>query len=165
MALDKSEVSASAIKEGKERSVFHHFVVSSQLPIEIDSIESRRPPEPDILCVHQNEGKIAFELAELCSEELAQLPSKTRPSGVSFTWASDPTEKILDRKLRKNYKSDFPIELLLYTDGRIVTPDDVILSIIGDVQVPSHCSFRRIWVYGEECHIVWERTPVSSAKT
>ena len=54
-----------------EVGVFLRFLEASHLPIDRNSVEKRSPPEPDILCTHQSEGAVAFELVELCDSRLA----------------------------------------------------------------------------------------------
>lgn len=64
---------ASEREKGEaEVALFPRFLEALGLPIDRSSIEKRAPPEPDILCAHQTEGKIAFELVELCDPRLAK---------------------------------------------------------------------------------------------
>lgn len=52
-----------------ELAVFNSFIEASGLPIIPNSIEKTDPPAPDILCEHESEGKIAFELVELIDQD------------------------------------------------------------------------------------------------
>jgi hypothetical protein len=63
---------AAEKKQERERHVFQKFIRTSKLPIFPESVESRLHPEPDILCLDAEEGHIAFELTEICAEELAR---------------------------------------------------------------------------------------------
>jgi len=65
-------MNAEEEKAMRERLVFRTFLKVSGLQIDPESIESRKPPEPDILCVHECDGKLAFELVEICAEDLAR---------------------------------------------------------------------------------------------
>ena len=116
-------------KAERERSFFAPCLDRSKLPIDPISVESRRPPEPDIFCAHHDDGPMAFELVELCDSDLAKLTSGLSKSGggVGVLWASDPTSGIFQNKLGKTYVSDRAVDLLIYTDGMLVTPDDLIL--------------------------------------
>jgi len=52
-------------KADRERSIFRRFVQSAGLPVPLASIESRTPPEADILCEITGHGTIAFELVTI----------------------------------------------------------------------------------------------------
>lgn len=49
----------------RELLIFKEFAEVSPLCIDINSIESRDPPEPDIVCLLQNGNYVYFELTEL----------------------------------------------------------------------------------------------------
>lgn len=69
-------MNAEEQKAAKERAVFEAFLASDGAPkIESRSVESRRPPEPDILCRLTDGADIAFELVEIVEGEWAQLIS------------------------------------------------------------------------------------------
>jgi hypothetical protein len=66
---------ASELAKGEaEVAVFLRFLEASCLPIDRNSIEKRSPPEPDILCMHQSEGAVAFELKCAIRDWQDQLP-------------------------------------------------------------------------------------------
>ena len=65
-------MNAEEEKATRERLVFRTFLKESGLQISPKSIESRKLPEPDILCVHENDGTLAFELVEICAEDIAE---------------------------------------------------------------------------------------------
>jgi hypothetical protein len=72
-----------------ELVVFARFVRLSGLPVQENSIQKRRPPEPDILCELQSQGQIAFELAEACVPEFAQAIAIGAQTGAhDATWGS-----------------------------------------------------------------------------
>ena len=48
-----------------EMNAFKAFVSASKEPIEMSSVESKNPPEPDIACRYLNGGSITFEMVEL----------------------------------------------------------------------------------------------------
>jgi len=56
----------------REIRVFKKFAPNFPLPIVMNSIEKRKPPEPDILCCLEDGTKIAFELVEIIDEGLAR---------------------------------------------------------------------------------------------
>jgi DNA invertase Pin-like site-specific DNA recombinase len=122
------------IKAQWERYFFREFVRQSGLPVR--SIKSRRPPEPDILCTFEDGAERAFELVEICSEELAKdlaLALRDPDRKPEQVWPTNPTEKIIRDKLAKTYQSDAPIDLLCYADGRLVTPDEEVVPTLSDV--------------------------------
>ena len=56
----------------RELQIFRAFVGHCPLKIDIDAIEKRDPPEPDIVCRTLNDESIAFELVEVIDSDLAQ---------------------------------------------------------------------------------------------
>ncbi len=136
-----------------EVQIFAEFVRRGALAIDLASIQKRFSPFPDILCSHATEGLMSFELAELCAEDLARMMAK--PGESDFLWTSDPSERILRKKVQKSYQVDGPLELLLYTNGRIVTPDDVIIPTIRPILQSSSGQFRRVWLMGDSVYEVW----------
>lgn len=145
---------ASEKEKGEEEvAIFLRFLEASDLPIDRSSIEKRPPPEPDILCAHQTEGEIAFELVELCDPRLAKSIAEL---DGSYLRTSDPSSRIISKKLRKKYQTNVPVELLCYTAGRIVTPDDVILPTIRRYLRSWRHTFRRAWLLGRKgVYEVW----------
>jgi hypothetical protein len=145
----------------REKQVFLKFIKESRLPIDLRTVENRSPPEPDILCRHEKEGLIAFELVELCERELAWNIKKSIQAESVSAFASlnsDPCNEIILEKMRKSYQTQYPIELLCYTDGRIITPDKGIIETILDViGIMEDVKFRRVWLLGDKAFEVWER--------
>jgi hypothetical protein len=144
--------SSAVAKADRERRVFEEFVRKSGLPIDVATIESREPPEPDIRCVHSHDGPIAFELVELCNSELAQDAADQIKHGKKprFLMLNDPSRQAVEKKLGNSYRRDYPIELLCYTDGLLVTPDDTIVETLK-VLVDNRGlgPFRHMWLLGE----------------
>ncbi len=135
-------------KSEAELAAFTEFAQLSGLPIELNSVEKRPPPEPDLRCLVQGEGLVAFELVELCDPNLARAIADPRPdgNGVEYIRTSDPSWQIMRKKLRRRYTTEHPIELLCYTDGRIITPTDIILPTIKLLLASFRHSFRRAWL-------------------
>jgi hypothetical protein len=139
-------------RAAEERAIFHEFVAAAQLPVVLESIESRLPPEPDILCEVAGGGRVAFELVRLVDQGLAHAEARaikdpTNPEGV---WFGDPTlERVREKLTEKQYKTPHPMELLAY-GGDTLLPYEVWL--------PTHAEnlralfdsrpsrFRRLWV-------------------
>lgn len=146
---------ASELAKGEaEVAVFLHFLEASRLPIDRTSVEKRSPPEPDILCTHQSEGAVAFELVEMCDPRLARSIAN---ASDGYLRTSDPSPNIISKKLRKKYETAVPIELLCYTAGRIITPDNVILSTIKPYLRTWRHTFSRAWLLGRKgVYVVWD---------
>jgi hypothetical protein len=146
---------ADQSKASRETQVFLEFIEKSGLPIERDSVENRPSPEPDILCMHKEEGFIAFELVELCNEEIAETIAKAIRSGnTELMWIADPTHRTICKKLKKKYQTKHPIELLCYTAARLVTTDNEIIQKAQDIiESRGLGMFRRMWLLGERS--VW----------
>lgn len=132
-------------KGAEEIKVFLRFLQAADLPIAATSIENRDPPEPDPRCIHAIDGPIAFELVELCDPNLAKAISML---SQVYIRTSDPSAQIISKKLRRNYTTNLPIELLCYTNGRIITPDNVIIPTVGQYLQSWKHTFRRAWFLG-----------------
>ena len=145
---------ASEYEKGeREVAVFLRFLEASQLPIDPGSVEKRSPPQPDIHCRHRYEGNIAFELVELCDPNLAR---SIATASEAYLHTSDPSSRIISKKLRRQYIADAPVELLCYTARRIITPDNVILPAIKPYLRSWQHVFRRAWLLGSKgIYIVW----------
>jgi hypothetical protein len=76
-----------------------------------------------------------------------------RGGGASFVPTADPTRSVLLKKLRKHYPSSVgPVDLLLYADGYLVTPDDVVLDVMRETLAEEGLGpFRSVWYRGEMC--------------
>ena len=151
-------------KAARELQVFEDFISRSGLPIDRQSIRKCDPPEPDILCKVSGEY-VAFELAEVCSPEIPRAISHIPPTGgvSNFIRSGDPLPEIAKKKIKKskNYRTDYPIELLFYTDGRVVQPPDMSIPSIQDSFSSDTGRFRRVWFMGqpnETCECVVDET-------
>jgi hypothetical protein len=148
------EMRTEQTKGVDELATFERFVDQSRLAIDVASIEKKNPPHPDILCRHQTEGLLAFELVELCDPNIARAVA-TLYEGYMRT--SDPSASIISKKLRRKYQTTAPIELLCYTAGRIYTPDNIILPTIEPYLSSWRHTFRRAWLLGRKgVYKIWE---------
>jgi hypothetical protein len=133
-----------------EIMTFREFAKRHSLPIDLNSVEKRNPPEPDILCQNVDGSFVAFELAEICNNDLAK--ELNQPT-CQFFWTSSRLPDILKKKISKVYRTIHPVDLLLYVDGREITPDNVIIPKIK-YQVRSirrsKIRFKRIWFLGRK---------------
>jgi len=140
-------------KGTNEVAVFGRFLALSKLPIDPISVEKRLPPEPDILCRHLSDGPLAFELVEMCDPRLAKAIAT---ASEDYLRTSDPTGDIVGKKLRRKYRTPFPIELLCYTAGRIVTPDSLIVPKARLYLRSWRRVFRRVWLLGRKgVYVIW----------
>lgn len=141
--------SADERKAAKEREVFKTFVVHLGEQDDWIAIESQPPPEPDLLCRHAQRGLIAFELVAITDPSIAAVNAGFAKEGQAAFTTSDPSERIIRKKLKRRYKTEHPLELLVYNDLLVITPDqaiiDTILPWIGSLDHP----FRRVWYMGE----------------
>jgi hypothetical protein len=150
-------MASEADKAKREIAVFTRFVEVSGIPVDVGTVEKRVPPEPDLLCSHQSDGLVAFELVELCDPNLAKVFADPFRPGSEYIRTSDPSGWIVRSKLRKSYETSHPIELLCYTDGRVITPADVIIPTIQPYLNSFAHVFRRAWLLCDsEVWVVWE---------
>jgi hypothetical protein len=145
-------------KGDHEIAIFREFIDKGSLPIDPLSVAKRRPPEPDILCLHADEGPLAFELVELCDSTLASAADKTaRAGGFLVLCTEDPSRHIILKKLQRRYQTSHPIELLCYTNGRIITQDAVLVLTIRPMFCSDRSVFRRAWLLGENgVYLLWQ---------
>jgi hypothetical protein len=147
-----TESSKEEAKAARERHFFTLFAKAMSWPIDLPRIQSRPKTEPDIL-YDSADGKIAFELTANCSRSLAHKAAKTGVGiGETFLRNSDPSWAVVKKKLKKSYTTEHPIELLVYYDGRLVTPDSSVIETLiahldgSSVEIP----FRRVWYFGKD---------------
>lgn len=140
-----------------ELKVFNEFVEHSKLPINF--VRKCNPPEPDMLCKLGSEY-VAFEMAQISDESAKkqhQHHVKTQDPKTAFVWMGtperdgvpvteeDPVIKILNKKLKKTYKTAYPIELLLAA-GFYFAGIDYIAPTIRKYLVGKSIQYRRIWI-------------------
>ncbi len=140
-----------------ELAIFREFI--SKAGICIDSESVRKPGahfEPDIFCTLSSGEQVAYELVEICSSDIAATFNKLRKGGSAGLATSDPTEKTLRQKLHKSYRTSLPIELVCYTNGRTVSPDDQVFSEAKLWANAVDGPFRKVWFLGERgVYEVW----------
>lgn len=139
-----------------EIALFSAFVTAADLPYDLSTVEKRVPPQPDIVCAHQSEGLIAFELVEICDPTLARFNATVKEGGTYYMRTADPCVPIIRKKLSREYETTYPIELLCYTAGRVVTPANVIIPKIRPYLRSHRHVFRRAWLLSRgKAYEVW----------
>lgn len=118
-------------KQLTEKNTFIRFAERLGNSSEWLIIENRPEPEPDLLCRHKTDGNIAFELVSLTDPLIAALLAAGTDAYRGALTTSAPSERIIRKKLHRHYRTAAArIDLLVYTEGRLVTPDDVIIPTI-----------------------------------
>lgn len=139
-------------KSEVELAVFEEFISKANIALVPESItKPGTESDPDIFCTLISGEQVAYELVEVCSPDIAKTLAKlSKVCGEKVFATSDPTERTLRKKLHKTYRTNHPIELLCYTNGRTVSPDDLILSEaklwVNAIKGP----FRKVWLLGEK---------------
>jgi hypothetical protein len=138
-----------------ERMIFARFASAARPDVDLATVQSCRPPAPDIACLTVSGERLAFELAELCPPEIAKAVGDDLKAGggAASVPTADPTRRVLLKKLCKSYTCDVPVDLLCYADGYLVTPDDVVLAemrAVIDAKAEGLGPFRSIWFLGED---------------
>jgi hypothetical protein len=157
---------SASLKASHEVRIFLEFVERSQLPIDPQTVESRKSPEPDIRCVDSSTGRPrAFELVRLTDPQLAKDNSRQIKHGekAQFRWTADPTESTYRDKVQKNYTTDCPVELLVYAD-LTASPDDLVVPTLREmIDRLGFGPFHRVWFLGEDGgYFIDERQPEPS---
>jgi hypothetical protein len=141
-----------------ELAVFEEFRKKTALPIVPGSVTKHSgESEPDITCALEGEGAVAFELTEICEDTLAaNLSALLKGRGEIVLSVSDPSSSIARKKLRKNYRTEYPLELLCYTNARVVATDDMIVASLQRQLDAQKGPYRRVWLLGEKAlYEVW----------
>jgi hypothetical protein len=139
-------------KAAEERAVFREFAEAAGLRLVPDSIQSRPPPEPDILCTLENGERVAFELVRLVDQDLAHVTAKAidDPDHPQAVWFGDPTFESIEEKFEKDYVTPHPIELLAW-GGDTLLPRDVWVPTfetrLRALFDSKPLRFRRLWVF------------------
>lgn len=101
-----------------ERNQFLRAAEIAGVEVVADSVESRRPPEPDILCTLGTGEIVAFELVELVDPDEPRSVSRAIETGSIEVFGIDttkPTCRSLRRKLVENlYRTQHPMELIAF---------------------------------------------------
>ena len=150
-----AEGNHQAVQAEAERAVFREFAKKANLPIDLRSIESREPPEPDILC-RGNDGEfIAFELVSLSDPDVAEQVCKREQDPTSAMFVGGANFEAVLRKFENSYKTDAPIELICHVGEFLLTPEEFVLQdlemVIKKVRA---VRFRRVWFMGETISVV-----------
>src|SRR5690349_9058379 len=106
-------------KAEAERTLFLRGAAIAGIEVVPESLESRRPPEPDILCTLKSGETVAFELVEVVDSDepravarTVRNPDKPEVFHIDVTTA---TRRNLKRHLVVNeYRSQYPMELLAH---------------------------------------------------
>lgn len=146
-------------KQQNEQIEFKRFVERLGTQNNWVNIQSRPEPEPDLLCLHQDGEEVAFELVSLTDPKIAKIKAAGEMAYQEAFSTSDPSERIVRNKLNRSYITNADhIELLIYTDGQIITTDDVIIPTILPLFDEISHPFREIWFMGEfQVGRLWRR--------
>ena len=137
-------------KQQTEQAAFAAFVRRLGASDQWTSVESRREPEPDLLCTALGGEKVAFELVSLTDPKIAQVQAAGPKARTEAFFTDDPSTRIVRAKLGKAYRTDAArIELLIYADGQIITPDDVIIPTILPLLSERRHPFEVVWFMGQ----------------
>ncbi len=138
-------------KQQEEQHAFRQFIGRLKEDHLWLSIASRPQGEPDLRCEHSTRGPIAFEVVSLTDKRIATRQA-AGPKAYSDAFStSDPSLAIVEKKLTRTYITNAPrIELLIYTAGQIITPDDVIEATLAPLFIGPKHPFAEVWFMGEK---------------
>ena len=148
-------------KEVHEREVFLEFASAADLVVDNETVESCRPPEPDVRCKIHGET-VYFELGRLLDKGMQRLKLRLLRGETVSNRDEDvrlPEREMLRTKLGKAYvASGAPVDLILYYDNENQLVGDV--PVFDDSGFKWHAGyvmrplidaqpnvFRRVWVY------------------
>ena len=139
-----------------ELGIFAQFWKKAGISVKAESVGKGDPKlgEPDIYC-ETNLGPRYFELTEACAPEFAAAITQAQKSGEpNAVWGKDVSSDIIRKKLKKTYRVDQPIDLVLYVNGRTALPDDVLVPQLMPWLQNDLGPFNRIWLFGEDVQCI-----------
>jgi hypothetical protein len=142
-----------------ERGVFERFLDASGVPVKrVSLIQGRAAQnEPDLIGELISGERVGFELGRLIDPILAEAMNRRALESGAYIRTSDPSRAIARKKIKQTYSVPFPVELVLYTEDPIITPDDVIIPTIRPVCRMRH-KYRRVWFMGDSVETLYERS-------
>jgi len=115
----------------------------------IETVENRKPPEPDILCEVRGRGRVAFELVDLIDQGLARTTARAvRGEKVGACWYGTPPLEAVRSKCQKRYETPHPIELVVCAGEEEVELFSPCTPTFEDraSQLIERSQFQRVWV-------------------
>ena len=101
---------------------------------------------------------MVFELVEISDSRIAEILATGVNVSAGAIWTTDPTAKILTKKFKAKYVTSHPISLLIYTNGALISTDDMIKPTIIELASVSSHPFLEIWFSGEESvELLWSK--------
>lgn len=148
-----------AKKAAYERGVFETFVKRSGIEVDPSSIRngSAAHKEPDLVCRLSAGSDVGFELGRIIDPNLAKVVNQREPQNGQFIKTSDPSRGIARKKIKKKYGVPYPVQLLLYKEHPLITPDDVIIPTIRPVCHMKH-QYAKVWFMGDDITLLYERS-------
>lgn len=152
------KMNREAKKNIYERGVFLKFLEMANLDVDHETIKNGNADkdEPDILCKFISGEWVGFELGRITDPRLREAVNRWKPINGEYIRTSDPSRQIAKNKLGKKYGVAFPVELLLYKEYPIITPDNVILPTIEPECQIEH-SYSRVWFMGNSIVLLYAR--------
>ncbi len=142
-------------KEAKERQVIQSIAAARGWLTDLGLIfrGEAAKKEPDFFYFGRNE-KVAFEVTEICDQEIAHSSSVALESGkiTEFQRTHGVAKLILEKKLNKKYEyiADCPIELVCFFNARTFETDQQIVDQIFSLILELKVKFNKVWYHGLE---------------
>jgi hypothetical protein len=92
-------------KAAREHRIFGQFCQTARIQLKPGSIESRKPPEPDVRCVILEQTYYA-ELVEITDESLARNLNQSLKTGGWVFFTSGPSVQSTRRKVSKSVRDE-----------------------------------------------------------
>lgn len=142
-----------------EMEVFAAFLKKAPVEIDRSSIRNGDPNlgEPDVVCRSSAGMEVGYELGRLIDPNLAQVVNRWEPQNAEYVRTTDSSSDIARRKIKKSYSVNFPVELLLYKEYPMITPDNVIIPTLEPVFSVNH-TYARVWFMGDSIEVPYERS-------
>jgi hypothetical protein len=150
----RNDLTSDQAKEYREWLTFRRFAKTSALDIDPRTIENRRAPEPDILCmVSGNEHY--FELGTVVDTAVAKKAGDAARIGLEihagFYSPLEALQRMIVQKCAKPYSTNgLPVSLLLHYDVNLQVPHpDAAKAVVSDVVLQQFqaSQFNTIWFF------------------
>jgi hypothetical protein len=135
-------------KAAQEKTTFLEFARVARLGVIADTVENRPPPEPDIFCMIEGRGPVAFELVDLIDEGLARAVARSVRGPVEGVWYGKSPLEAIREKCAKKYETQHPIELVICTDDlevELLEPPSAWFAAKAR-RLLQRSPFQRVWV-------------------
>lgn len=123
-------------KEKQELEIFTAFARVSPLSISLESIENRKPPEPDIVCELESGNRIYFELTKSTPKSIEHSNSQVVQLPQRIYDKLNKLDETKQKTIKKKYRDALIYIAFKYqlTDNKMTNSIDSILNFLAELE-------------------------------